>query len=303
MSPGPQIVSLGVQPSSQPTPATTPGPSSAISLATASSATATSATVTSATSASSVVSARASSGSASVSSSNNGNFRPKVGGQVRFMAICVPGVTTGGASQHLNGTIQDHAQINEQMVKAGCQISSSGFSANLSQEDCLKRISAFFNEQPDKTDYYFLMYSGHGYRKYGFWSVHEPGIPDIHPSQVILDQCVAPHHLVEKWNESKGFKNGARLLLVSDSCFSGLWVKSLRGLRAERVAVQSASSEDEVAYDRESFLRLWNKNQFRPFPASTPATHPKKWVDWDPDTAQTDIRLSNTLTITFFNRP
>ena len=97
-------------------------------------------------------------------------------------------------------------------------------------------IKAYFEERDWPWDYYWLYYSGHGRSADGGWCL--PGGTYLNFDDIRT-----------LWQASSAKERGARLVIVSDSCYAGRWCDLLRESGDDDIAVQSASVADHTSGD------------------------------------------------------
>jgi len=103
-----------------------------------------------------------------------------------------------------------------------------------------------------------LYYSGHGR--------NAPGTP-LHGAWCLkgndLDkdsEHIIPGHIFYLWRNRTKIKEGRKLCIISDSCYSGIWVEAAKRLGARNVFVQAACRSNEKAIEDESggvFTQKW----------------------------------------------
>jgi hypothetical protein len=112
------------------------------------------------------------------------------------------------------------------------------------RDKLLITLSEYFAEHQWDYDYYWVYYSGHGSSSGGKWCLPENtrvGFEDVR----------------DVWKESRAAKRGARLIIVSDSCYSGKWCEALKASGDQNIAIQAASVPTSTSADLG-----WNGGRF-----------------------------------------
>ena len=125
----------------------------------------------------------------------------------------------------------------------GFSISKRSGSAG-ERDEFLVTLHDYFEECQWSYDYYWVYYSGHGSSNGGNWCLPDStkvGFSDVRGV----------------WNASSASKRGARLVIVSDSCYAGKWCDALRESGDKNIAVQSASVAESTSADMG-----WNGGRF-----------------------------------------
>jgi hypothetical protein len=84
--------------------------------------------------------------------------------------------------------------------------------------------------------YYWIYYSGHGSSSGGKWCLPENTRVDFEDVRDV-------------WKESQAAKRGARLIIVSDSCYAGQWCEALKASGDQNIAIQAASVQLPQIWD------------------------------------------------------
>jgi hypothetical protein len=115
---------------------------------------------------------------------------------------------------------------------------------------CKEKLRDFFNERDWNYSYYWCYYSGHGSSSGGAWCLPKGGrmrFEDIH----------------ECWRGSAGQRGGARLVIVSDSCYCGKLADACEASGARDIAVQASSvahsTSSESGWSGGVFTKAWCK--------------------------------------------
>jgi hypothetical protein len=118
------------------------------------------------------------------------------------------------------------------------------------KDACKSKLRDFFNERDWEYNYYWLYYSGHGSASGGAWCLPKRGkmrFEDIH----------------ECWRGSAGQRGGARLVIVSDSCYCGRLADACEASGATDIAVQASSvahsTSHESGWSGGVFTKAWCK--------------------------------------------
>ena len=113
------------------------------------------------------------------------------------------------------------------------------------------------------------------------------------------------------WHRSGARNGGARLVLITDVCFSGGWVDALQALQAEGrdldVAVQASAQVDECAIDG-LFTRLFVAKQHGQargrWERSATQQHPVYVAPWGARGGRTDaVTLADGVVLRFYQHP
>ena len=113
---------------------------------------------------------------------------------------------------------------------------------------CMKKLKRYFSERDWPYDYYWLYYSGHGSSRGGAWCL---------PQNTRLTFS----DIYSCWKGSEAQAGGARLVIVSDSCYCGKIVDAARESGMTDVAVQgssiSGSTSLELGWEGGNFTHKW----------------------------------------------
>jgi hypothetical protein len=122
--------------------------------------------------------------------------------------------------------------------------------AAATRDEFLITIHDYFAESQWDYDYYWVYYSGHGSSTGGRWCL--PGKTYVGFADVR-----------DIWKESTAAKRGARLIIVSDSCYSGQWCDALKESGDDNIAIQSASvptsTSADLGWNGGRFTTEWTK--------------------------------------------
>ena len=92
-----------------------------------------------------------------------------------------------------------------------------------------------------------------------------------------MTELISLEDVLTVWVKSKGYESGARLVIISDCCYSGAWAARSRqqgGIKVRidnvkvpvhRFAIQTAADRDETTDDYVSFTTAWIKSGMNRF--------------------------------------
>ena len=140
------------------------------------------------------------------------------------------------ADEHLSGVSTD---LDLAMGHWGNRSGWSLYSAKTTKRLALEHVEGYLNgdaEDDPEADTFVLQYSGHSAGCTRDWCMANGG-------RVSFDEVMA------LWEASRARSHGCLLVLVLDSCHSGVWVEHARERDFPDVAVQAACGPGEVTYD------------------------------------------------------
>lgn len=92
---------------------------------------------------------------------------------------------------------QDGLKVIVTLTRFGIRQSGSSVMVPKNKTEVIGAIRHLFKERTDQTEYYYLLFSGHGYKD-GNWSVERTG--SSHP--------IAPKEVFNLWKSSEACKSG-----------------------------------------------------------------------------------------------
>ncbi|CAE7575014.1 hypothetical protein AK812_SmicGene10047 [Symbiodinium microadriaticum] len=157
-------------------------------------------------------------------------------GHVRATVLARP----DGALRRVAGDLEKvHAFCHERGIQV---CAGSIFDELLTRDALLSRVVRLLCAHSKQL--FILFYAGHGRPGTGDW--------------ILEDEDVTLQDILDLWEASSGVDrpSNASLLIISDACYSGEWVKAAGFLAPARVVVQASCGAPERALDG-VFISLW----------------------------------------------
>ena len=168
------------------------------------------------------------------------------------------------AKGNLYGTISDVAQMYKMLMKTSAVYVGKIFGdtdpKTTTRKTVLESIKYCFDDT--KRTGFILYYSGHGQSKTGNWCFEriekaDQVLNSEQKTQEIkyykITEFVSLDDILILWQKRKQRQNGDSdkqwLLIISDACFSGVWVRALEKLKAKNVQMQASCGSDETCVD------------------------------------------------------